>query len=335
MKIFIEPIFSKYYSKNPIVLIDVGASGGLEYNWRPAEKYLKIIGFEPDEREYSNLKKRERHNIEYINKGLYNKKTSLDFNLAKDQQVSSVFKLNKRFLDKFPEIERFDIVGRTKIETDTLDNLFDCYSSDEPDFVKLDTQGTELFILQGMVNTLRNHIFGIEVEVEFVEIYEKQPLFSEVDSFMRKQGFQLFDLQGYYWKREKGKDYHKKKGQLIFGNALYLRESENFNMVIDNIQDSFTKKSKALKAISICILYGYFDYAMEVLDMTVKLFDKTEYEAVEKRIKHSVRFERKIPHFKGKGLLANLLSSMLYSVLERVKPNHNGWAFSDRKLGNL
>jgi FkbM family methyltransferase len=331
MKLFIDSVFSKYYSEYPIVLIDVGASGGLEPNWKSAVRYLKIIGFEPGKKEFSELTKKESSNVKYLNSALYNKKTTLDFYLMKDQQVSSIIKPNRRLLDKFPEIERFDAVGKTKIETDTLDNLFDIHSFDEPDFIKLDTQGTELSILQGAVDTLRDHIFGIEVEVEFVEIYESQPLFSEVDSFIRKQGFQLFDLQRFYWKRKIGKDFHKKKGQLIFGNALYLRESEDFKRVIDNIQDGVVKKCKVLKAVSICLLYGYFDYAMEVLVMTEKLFDITEYKAIEKRIKRSVRFESKIPHFKGKRFLADILGS----IMEIVKPSYNGWASTDRKLGNL
>ena len=53
MEIYIEPTFSEYYRKYPLVLVDVGASGGLESNWRPAEKHLQTIGFEPDEREFS------------------------------------------------------------------------------------------------------------------------------------------------------------------------------------------------------------------------------------------------------------------------------------------
>ncbi|MFQ5714746.1 MAG: FkbM family methyltransferase [Candidatus Scalinduaceae bacterium] len=333
--IYLNQSFKNFYQRYPLTLIDIGASGGMKNNWKPAEKYLKIIGFEPDKREFSNLRIREKHNAKYINKGLYNKKTSLNFYLAKNQQVSSVFIPNKSFLDKFPEIERFDTVGRVKIETDTLDNLFSMQAFDEPDFIKLDTQGTELFILQGAEGILRDFIFGIEVEVEFTELYKSQPLFSEVDGFIRKHGFQLFDLQGCYWKRKTGKNYYKKKGQLIFGNALYLRESGNFNIVIDSIQDSFKRKSKVLKAISICILYGYFDYAMELLSMSINIFDKDEYKAIEKRIKHSIRFESMIPHFKGKGLMLNIISSMLYSALEIVKPNHNGWAITDRKLGNL
>ena len=49
-----------------------------------------------------------------------------------------------------------------------------------------------------MQHTLNRAIFGVEVEVEFIEMYQDQPLFNEVDSFMRERGFYLFDLKLYY-----------------------------------------------------------------------------------------------------------------------------------------
>ena len=48
MNIFIEPQFTSHYQKSPLFLIDIGASGGLEDNWKSAKKYLKVLGFEPD-----------------------------------------------------------------------------------------------------------------------------------------------------------------------------------------------------------------------------------------------------------------------------------------------
>ena len=55
MNIFIEQAFSDIYNKYPIILIDVGASCGLEPNWLPAVKYLQTIGFEPDKRAFVDL----------------------------------------------------------------------------------------------------------------------------------------------------------------------------------------------------------------------------------------------------------------------------------------
>lgn len=331
MKIFIEPALSEYYQKYPLILADIGASGGIQSHWTPAEKYLHVIGFEPDEREFSHLKKKENRKVTYLNTGLYKEKTALDYYLTEKQQTSSFFKPDKDFLDQFPEVERFDITKKIKIEADTLDHQFKIHDITGTDFIKVDTQGSELFILEGAMKTIKNGVFGVEIEVEFAQMYQNQPLFSDVDSFMRKQGFWLFDIQSAHWKRKAGKDYHKKRGQIIFGNVLYLKKSENFQEIIENIKDVTAKKSKILKAFSICFLYGYFDYAMEIFDRTATLFNEAERQAIEKKIKGSSRWERKIPNFKGRWKIA----SMIYSLWELVRPTHHGWATIDRKLGNL
>lgn len=331
MKIFIEPTFSDLYRKYPLVLIDIGASGGIEANWYSAQKYLRVIGFEPDAREFYNLEKKVRENIEYLNTGLYKEKVTLDFYLARKQQASSIFRPNKDFNGQFPEVERFDIINTEKIKMDSLDNQFKVHSINDSDFIKLDTQGSELFVLQGATETIKEHIFGIEVEVEFSEMYKNQPLFSEVDSFIRSKGFYLFDLQGFYWKRKNGKNYGKGRGQLVSGNVLYLRNIIDFIEVVRNIENKEERKSKVLKAFSICSIYGYFDYALELLLTTKDLFSKEEYGVVYKWIKSSFRFENIIPNFKGKAKIARFF----YLLFEIFRPSCNGWATVERTLGNL
>jgi len=55
----------------------------------------------------------------------------------------------------------------------------------------------DIYILQDMQYTLTRSIFGVEVEVEFIEMYRDQLLFKKVDSFMSERGFHLFDLKNY------------------------------------------------------------------------------------------------------------------------------------------
>jgi hypothetical protein len=40
---------------------------------------------------------------------------------------------------------------------------------------------------------------------------------------MRSKGFELFDINGFYRKRPNGGSVGKRRGQLVFGDALYLR----------------------------------------------------------------------------------------------------------------
>ena len=55
MDVFIDSRFDDLYRRHPLVLVDVGARGGLKKNWMPARRHLRVFGFEPDRREFSRL----------------------------------------------------------------------------------------------------------------------------------------------------------------------------------------------------------------------------------------------------------------------------------------
>src|SRR5690606_12808403 len=79
----------------------------------------------------------------------------------------------------------------------------------------------ELSILQG-AGDLLSGATAVELEVEFAPMYEGQALFAEVDTFMRSKGFMLRGLRRSLW-REKASTSHPFGGQLMHGDALYLR----------------------------------------------------------------------------------------------------------------
>ena len=64
-----------------------------------------------------------------------------------------------------------------------------------PALMKLDTQGTELEILSSLLDAQLEELLCVETEVEFLELYQGQPTFGDVDGFMREQGFRLLDLR--------------------------------------------------------------------------------------------------------------------------------------------
>ena len=63
-----------------------------------------------------------------------------------------------------------------------------------PAFVKIDIQGMELEVFKGAQSFLKNNCLGIRVEVYFHAIYENQPLFHEIDAYLRKLGFFPFQF---------------------------------------------------------------------------------------------------------------------------------------------
>lgn len=72
-------------------------------------------------------------------------------------------------------------------ETTTLDDLYDGYTTIF-DLVKLDTQGSEIDIMNGGSRLLKNTAVVI-LEVSHVEYNEKAPLVEEVKEYMESMGF--------------------------------------------------------------------------------------------------------------------------------------------------
>ena len=330
MDIFINQEFYNFYQKCPLKLVDIGASGGLSDNWRKAKKYLRFIGFEPQEQDYLRPSESSLVKDTFINKALYQQRATIDFHWTKKPGVSSIFAPDYEFLKQFPEAERFKISKTVKIEADCLDSQLAQRQITDVDFIKLDTQGSELLILKGAIDTLAS-VSGLEIEVEFSPLYKDQPLFSDVDKFVRSLGFQLFDLKPCYWKRKLAKKYGGLKGQLIFADALYLLKLDVFKQRLNGIEGGLLRKSKLLRAIAITLLYGYLDYAAAIFELGKDAFSSKEkrifYQEIKKHIVSAVR----LPYFPGRGRIATLFKK-LYSVFRH---HHNEWSIAEEFLGNL
>jgi FkbM family methyltransferase len=293
-------IIDDLLNKNPIYLVDVGASGGIHERWRKlSSKYVEIL-FEPDLREFNNLAKTANSNRIIFNTGLGASNRISQFNLALDQQKSSVFLPNLELLGRYPKSDRYKIQGTVDISMESCDSLLMKDGFTDCDFLKLDTQGLELEILNGSKTVLKKSL-GVQVEVEFVELYKGQASFSDVNLFLIQNGFELFDLKRFYWKR-KNFDYGVKKGQLIFGDGLYFRSPE---FILSHYK---SHPEKLIKAFIVFLVYGYEDIADFLLSEFKKqcLVSESENSLMEKIIKKQKR-SFLLPDFKGKGSIRKIL----------------------------
>lgn len=107
---------------------------------------------------------------------------------------------------------------------------------------------------------------GREVEIEFQSMYEGQPLFCDVDRALKKNKFELFDIQRYYWARNTLPYITKTRGQIIFGNALYFKPADEIVTIINNIDDDILRKLRIFSLMALLVIYQRQDYALDVLD---------------------------------------------------------------------
>jgi FkbM family methyltransferase len=106
--------------------------------------------------------------------------------------------------------ERLDVVARERVPAVPLRHAV----SQPIDVLKLDLQGYELEALRGAGELLKD-VQLILTEVEYLPLYAGQPLFSDIDLFLRGQGFRLFHLYSTWC---------HPSGQISSGDALYLNE---------------------------------------------------------------------------------------------------------------
>lgn len=243
-----------------ITLIDIGAAGDIEPRWKKISPFISYIGFEPDLRSFELLEKTQHlfAQRQIIPLAIWREKGEVTLNLCKKPMVSSVFRPNESFLKLFPESERYAIESEIQLITTTLDEL----ELNGADFIKLDIQGGELFALNGAKNLLRKCL-GLEIEVEFTSLYEKQPLYGDVASFLEKEGFVFIDFVNLCrWERHQYSGY----GQCVFGDGLFLRLPENI-LTMKELDANLISKY-----ISICALYNRYD----LIDRTCELIKTTK-----------------------------------------------------------
>ena len=94
--------------------------------------------------------------------------------------------MNKPSEDLLSLYQSYEVVylkSKTTVDTITLDNFVAANNIGPIDFIKIDVQGAELDIFKGGKKTLED-VLEIVCEVEFVPLYDNQPLFGDVCKFL-------------------------------------------------------------------------------------------------------------------------------------------------------
>ena len=327
----IKQLLGQFTSQSaPLTVLDIGAMGGMDLEWKAIEDVIALIGLEPDIRAFEQLCSTSRRH--YIHALAWSQSENLSLNITRSPGKSSIYFPNKELLKQFPNSERFDVIQTISVpdfQVFPLDTLLNKHEIKDVDFLKLDTQGSELDILKGSEGILGKSILGLKVEVEFIEIYKNQPLFPEIDCFLRKFGFELFDLKRTYWKRNQFSKIQG-KGQLVFGDALYLK-NVNVLMSYPSMTIAADARLKISKLISICVVYGLYDYALYLLEHPQVSFACGEKYIVSTKdcINEFLLSKREIS-FRGSKRLSRYLANMT----RRLHASYLGWADSDASLGN-
>ena len=212
--------------KLEISILDIGAALGE----RPSYQSLvdagraRITGFEPNARECERLNreygKPHRFFPYFVGDG-----RPATFHETNWALTGSLYEPNSPLLEKFQNLaELVRPVATHPVSTRRIDDIVEI---DDVDFIKIDVQGSELPIFRNALRALSTAVL-IQTEVEFVELYRNQPMFADVDTFLRGNGFQFHTFYGFGGRAFKplvaGGDINRPFQQALWADAIYARD---------------------------------------------------------------------------------------------------------------
>jgi FkbM family methyltransferase len=217
---------------HPLAVVDVGALWGLLPELQPIESFVSAVGFDPDAEECERLNAAARESglrqrfLPYAVTGADEQRT---FHLMRKEATSSLLEPNRAFFDRFPDAERVDVVDRFELETRAFGPVLTAEGIDV-EFLKLDAHGVEAEILDSLDETQLRGLLAVHAEVLFATLYHGQCDFGDIDARLRAAGFELYELKRYSFRRRTfDSARYRTRGQLVFGDALYLRNPDGLS----------------------------------------------------------------------------------------------------------
>ena len=244
-----------------IFALDIGAQGGFnsdEFFHNKYKSFFEPIMVEPIQKEADKLKENYKYVIE---NGIWssNIKKKL-FILGNRLGSSSIYEPSESNLKMYgynsKELKNFKITETVEINCDTIDNSLEDLNIKKIDYLKIDTQGSELEILKGMKKY--NPIL-IRVEVQIFSAYKNVPRWTELLSFLTSRDYILCD-----WKK--------------IGDHVSRTPVEMEMLFIPNFKSSFGKKiilDNKEKFLSLMMIFGQIKFLQlisEELDLDEKNF---------------------------------------------------------------
>lgn len=186
----------------------------------------RLYGVEPSESSLADLPPEER--ARFIPHFLGDGEPAV-FRQTRYPGCSSFLQPNEGLINLFetigaePETGNFAVMQEETVETVRLDDLPDLPPID---LLTIDTQGSELTILQNGHRVLSN-VLVLESEVEFVPLYKEQPLFGHLQVALETQGLvmhKMIDIVGRPMRPWGGQNPFRPISQMLWADAIFLRD---------------------------------------------------------------------------------------------------------------
>lgn len=243
-----------------VKIVDIGANpldGTPPYEVMLRSGDADIVGFEPNPEALAELNTKKGPTETYLPYAVGDgRRHTLHFCQAPG--MTSLLEPDPRMLDLFHGFPDWGkVVSTEDLDTVRLDDIDETAGVD---MIKIDIQGGELSALSSALSRLMTTLV-IQTEVEFLPLYKGQPLFSEVEMFLRGRGFMIHRFYPTVSRVVKPlvieNSIYSSFSQLVWADAIFMRDITRLD-VLEPVQ--------ILKTAAILHdCYGSIDVVMHLL----------------------------------------------------------------------
>ena len=266
------------------MLIDVGASGGIDEFWKCFGSSLRAVGFDPLIAEVDRLNKTGEPGVRY--EAAFIGCPDYDQLFPPSQRQDTISSKNNASFPGTSAVRASDAMRMNYVQevynagsevrmTDrfvSLDDYVRQAGLRSVDFVKIDTDGHDIEVILGAKQMLAaQNVVGICIEAQMHGACGPYSnTFANIDGLLREWGFTLFDLDLWRYSRRSLPDEFVYRipaqtvtGQVQWGEALYFRDLARADY--QRMHGLATDLPKKIKLACLFELYGLPDCSAEIL----------------------------------------------------------------------
>jgi FkbM family methyltransferase len=253
---------------------------------------------------------------------LHSSQGEMDFFLANRPGMSSLLEFDPiafaRHFGLMPGSEHWAHAltpqRKQTVKTETADHFFRSQGLERIDFLKLDTQGTELEILKGAREYLSSgRIAVVKTEVSLLPVYRNGCTFSEVDGFLKEHGYLFVDCAFY-------PDAVVAQSRATAIRSVRLRERARFSAGGDAFYTlapgNYRGDDRSGFTVRSAVLLNQLGYVSVALDILSN--GSFSPDLIEALLRATAPVD---PRARLKGALRNFLPPIVYRGIQRLRQN--------------
>jgi FkbM family methyltransferase len=179
-----------------LTLVDVGASLEPFRPFRPLLGHATYVGFDPDRRELHTETSASGRRV-IVDKAVVADagRPTARFFLTHNPTASSTLRPLGDALAPYLHAYRYEVVDEAEVPATTLGEALASAGIERVDWIKLDTQGTDLRLLDSLDESLFSGLMAVDAEPGFDPHYETEDVFGDLHRALVERGFWLSDLE--------------------------------------------------------------------------------------------------------------------------------------------